>query len=83
MKASITKIGNSRGIRIPRPVLDQCQFTDVVEMEVRDGDLIIRASANSRDGWDDAFREMACQNDDRLLDSAPISSEWDDKEWEW
>ncbi len=83
MKTSIVKIGNSRGIRIPKPVIDQCHFKDEVEMEVRDGDLVIYSASKIRNGWDDAFRDMACRKDDRLLDDISASSAWDDKDWQW
>lgn len=52
-------------------------------MEVRDGDLVIYSASKIRNGWDDAFRDMACRKDDRLLDDISASSAWDDKDWQW
>ena len=84
MKASIVKIGNSRGIRIPKPVFEQCGFNDEVELEVENSSLIIRSARKPREGWKESFQAMALRDDDSLpedLDQA--SNQWDDEEWEW
>ena len=84
MKASIIRIGNSRGIRIPKPVLDQCRFEDEVEMEVRRNALVIRAARRPREGWSTAFKYMAQHGDDELIDRiAEPGPTWDTEEWEW
>jgi antitoxin MazE len=84
MKTRIVRIGNSRGIRIPKPLLEQTGLPDEVEVSVQDGALIIRPAKKARAGWDAAFREMARRGDDTLLDDAPPSlSSWDEDEWEW
>lgn len=84
MKASIIKIGNSRGIRIPKPVFEQCGFKDEVEMAIRDGELIIRSHVKPREGWEEAFKEMAENGDDVLGNFvAEESSPWEEEEWEW
>ena len=84
MKAAIVKIGNSRGIRIPKPVFEQCGFEDEVDMEVHDHELIIRSAHRPREGWDDAFKAMAENDDDMLLDRVAESRpKWDEEEWEW
>lgn len=84
MKASIIKIGNSRGIRIPKPILKQCGFDDEVELEVRDNELIIRSPHKVREGWDQAFQSMSYHGDDQLLDEFERNStSWDETNWEW
>ena len=42
MKAAIIKIGNSQGLRIPKPIIKQCGFNQEVELEVHDKKLIIK-----------------------------------------
>ncbi len=80
----IVKIGNSRGIRIPKPFLDQLGLENEVEMSVEDAELVIRPVRAPRFGWDNRFREMAAAGDDRLLDEESLSlGEWDETEWEW
>ncbi len=81
MKASIIKIGNSQGVRIPKPIIEQCGFETEVELEVRNHEVIIRPTKNSRCGWESAFKTMAEKGDDKIIET-PIS-EWDEDEWEW
>ena len=84
MKASIVKIGNSRGVRIPKPIFDQCGFEDEVDMEVHDHELVIRSAHEPREGWAEAFQAMAKHGDDALLDRVAESGPtWDEEEWEW
>lgn len=84
MKVNLVRIGNSRGIRIPKPVIEQCGFGDEVEMVVRNSELVIRSSSSARKGWSAAFAQMAEYGDDELLDLvAETPTEWDEEEWEW
>jgi len=84
MKTSVIRIGNSRGIRIPKALLEQCRLGDTVELEVQRDHLVIRPVAKPRSGWEEAFRRMAQQGDDALLDRESLSpTQWDRTEWEW
>lgn len=84
MRARIVKIGNSQGIRIPKPLLEQTGIMDDVELDVDKNQIIIRPVSNPRDGWDDAFKAMADRGDDTIIDEAEnISHSWDDDEWNW
>jgi antitoxin MazE len=84
MKTRIVRIGNSQGIRIPGPLLEQTGLRGEVEISVRKDALIIRPVRRPREGWAAAFQEMARRGDDVLLDDAASSlSSWDDDEWEW
>ena len=81
MKASIIQIGNSQGLRIPKPILKQCGFDSEVELEVQDKKLIIKPHASIRKNWEKAFETMAENGDDQLLEFGP--NQWDEEEWEW
>ncbi len=84
MKATIIKIGNSQGIRIPKPILEQCGFNKEVELEVHKNELLIRSSRQPRKGWEKAFKAMTTNEDDKLLDSDhETTTKWDEEEWEW
>ena len=84
MHASLIKIGNSKGLRIPKPIIEQCGFTDEVEIEVVNHRLIIKSASSPRTGWSQAFEAMAENSDDTLLDSEPIpQTRWDESEWQW
>ena len=84
MRARIVKIGNSQGIRIPKPLLEQTGIMDDVELDVDKNQIMIRPVSNPRAGWDDAFEAMADRGDDNIIDEAEnISHSWDDDEWQW
>lgn len=84
MKTRIVAIGNSRGIRIPKPLLEQTGLSGEVEISAEDGALVIRPAKRPRASWAAAFQEMARRGDDALLDDvAPSLSAWDEGEWEW
>jgi antitoxin MazE len=82
MKASIISIGNSKGLRIPKSILEQCQFDKEVELEVEDNCLKIRPIRQRRQGWEEQFIQMSTNNDDILIDEVPATS-WELSEWEW
>jgi antitoxin MazE len=84
MKTRIINIGNSRGIRIPKPYLEQTGLSEEVEILVDGNEIILRPTGRPRAGWDAAFREMAADDEDRLLDGHVSDvSTWDAEEWEW
>ncbi|RME79095.1 MAG: AbrB/MazE/SpoVT family DNA-binding domain-containing protein [Chloroflexi bacterium] len=84
IRTRIIQIGNSQGIRIPKPILEQLGFTEEVELEVLPGQLIVRSIQQPRQEWDEAFKAMAEAGDDQLLDSEPLTlTEWEEGEWEW
>ena len=84
MKTHIVRIGNSQGVRIPKPLLEETGLDGEVEITAEDGSLIIRPGKMPRDGWALAFQAMAQRGDDALWDEvAPTMSAWDEEEWEW
>jgi antitoxin MazE len=82
MKRRLVRIGNSRGVRLPKTIIAQAGLTDEVELGVRDGAVIIARATSARSGWADAARHMRQRDEDRLLDG-PTPTRFDDKEWEW
>ena len=82
IRTRIVQIGNSKGIRVPKILLEHAQLPDDVELQAEQGRLIVRAARAARAGWADAAQSMHARGDDRLLD-APTSSQFDDKEWQW
>ena len=84
MRARIVKIGNSKGIRIPKPLLEQTGITDDVEVEVLNNRIVIRPVSSPRDSWETAFETMARKGDDALvIGGEDISHSWDEEEWQW
>ena len=83
IKTRIVRIGNSQGIRIPKLLLDQTNFGNEVELELQENCIVIRSSQSSRREWEEQFKMMAEQGDDRLLDEVVQLSSWDEEDWEW
>ncbi len=84
MKTRIVRIGNSQGIRIPRPLLEVAGLEGEVDLTAKPGMLLVRSIRAPRAGWAEAFEEMARHGDDVLLDDvSTASSEWDEEEWQW
>lgn len=84
MRIRIIKIGNSQGIRIPKPILEQTGLKGEVNLEVQGSQVIIQPVKNPRQGWEEAFRIMAEHGDDQLLDKDLTGrTYWDKEEWQW
>jgi antitoxin MazE len=81
MKAKVVRIGNSKGIRLPKPLLEQVGLTEEVELEVRDGAIVITPGEQPRRGWAEAAQALAAQGN-QLLDE-PLPTAFDLDEWEW
>ena len=82
MRANLIRIGNSRGIRIPKPLLEQAGLGGTVELLAEKGRLVIRPGRSPRQGWEDAFRAMAKRGDDGVL-LGKIANAFDRDEWTW
>jgi antitoxin MazE len=84
MKTQIVRIGNSRGVRIPKPLLEEAGLMGDVEINLEGRSLVITPINDPRAGWAEAFAKMAERGDDALLDGdSPSLSSWDKEEWEW
>ena len=81
MRTQIVRIGNSRGIRIPKPLLDASGLEGEVELTVEKGRLIVARIDEPRAGWAEAFArepEPAAESDFQ----APTNG-FDEEEWRW
>jgi antitoxin MazE len=82
MKAQIVRIGNSRGIRLPKVLLEEAQLESEVDLQAEPGRIVIRKTTRPRAGWAAAARRMRERDDDRLLDP-PATTRFDREEWTW
>ncbi|HZL10493.1 MAG TPA: AbrB/MazE/SpoVT family DNA-binding domain-containing protein [Prolixibacteraceae bacterium] len=78
MEVSVIKIGNSKGIRLSKTVLDKYKIQDTVEIILEKGQIVIKPLSRPRKGWEKAFKKMAENGDDRLL----INDVFDDENLE-
>jgi len=85
MITKVVKIGNSRGIRIPKSLIHESGLKEDVELELGDGQIIIKPVSVNRANWDTAFKKMAKNKDDILMEpkSQYAASSWDKEEWDW
>ena len=78
MEVSVIKIGNSKGIRLSKTLLDKYNIQDTVELILEKGQIVIKPLSRPRKGWEKAFKKMAEKDDDRLL----INDVFDDENLE-
>ena len=67
MEVSVIKIGNSKGIRLSKTLLEKYNIQDTVEVILEKGQIVIKPLSRPRKGWEKAFKRMAENGDDRLL----------------
>lgn len=78
MQVPIVQIGNSKGIRLSKTLLEKYQFTDKVELVLEEGYILLKPIAKPRQNWEKAFAEMHQHGDDALL----IDSFFEDETWD-
>ncbi len=78
MQVSVVQIGNSKGIRLSKNLLDKYQITDKVELVLENDYIVLKPVAEPRKNWEAAFAEMHRNGDDELL----IDSVFEDDNWD-
>jgi antitoxin MazE len=81
MRARIVRIGNSRGVRLPKLLLEQAGLTDEVELTAEAGQIVIAAPRIARAGWAEAAKRLHAAEADRLEPTS--ATVFDETEWEW
>jgi len=67
METSIIQIGNSRGLRLSKTILEKYNIKDKVELILEEGQIILRPIESTRENWEAKFKKMADHGDDQLL----------------
>ena len=83
MKTELVRIGNSRGVRIPKPLIEQCGLGETVDLKVENGCLVISPKRRPRQDWAEAFRRAGPAAQDELILDAAGPTDFDRKEWTW
>lgn len=84
MKTNLFRIGNSKGIRIPKSFIEQYQLSGEIELVPTKSGLLITSSSKPRHGWEDVFKNSAPEQkhlDDMAWQS--VSNKFDSEDWEW
>ncbi len=83
MKLDIIKVGNSKGIRIPKAVLEACDIGDAVDLQIQDDKLVLIPLKDPRAGWEEAFKADPPNSGHQEVFGESIANEFDKNEWEW
>jgi antitoxin MazE len=88
MRTKIVPIGNSRGIRLPKAILEAARLEDAVNLKVEEGRLVITPARNGkklRAGWSNAIRAEIERLGPTEIDSdfESLQNSWDKREWRW
>ena len=78
METAIIKIGNSKGLRLSKTILDKYNIKDKVEIILEEGQIIIKPIETPRQNWDSAFEKMSKEGDDKML----LNDIFDDENFE-
>lgn len=81
MRTPLIRIGNSRGVRIPKAIIEACGLTEEVELSVEPGRLVVTPVEHPRAGWEERFAAAKVEKDDDLADD--VVNSFDDHEWTW
>lgn len=78
MQVSVIQIGNSKGIRLSKTLLEKYHIVDKLELVLENDYIILKPLAEPRKNWEKAFAEMHHSGDDKLL----IDSVFDNENWD-
>ena len=67
MELSIVQIGNSKGIRLSKTILEKYDIKDTVEVILEKGYIVLKPKTTPRKGWDKAFKKMHDRGDDNMV----------------
>jgi antitoxin MazE len=80
MDISLISIGNSKGIRLSKTILEKYNIQDTIELILEKEYIILKPKTKARNGWDKAFKKMHENGDDKLMVSDVFKDE-DFEEW--
>ncbi len=83
MTVNLVKIGNSRGIRIPKRLIDQCGFRETVELSVEYNRLILSPGKLPREDWEESIKSASLSGTPPLLIDDALANAFDKDEWQW
>lgn len=82
MKTSLISIGNTKGIKLYKELLERCHIDNEVDIEVQNNSIIIKPiKKKPRAGWETAFKKMHLEGEDKLV--IPDTIDLEMRNWEW
>ena len=80
MEVSLITIGNSKGIRIPKSLIDKYKMQNTLELILKKDHILLKPKGKARDGWEKSFQQMHESGEDQLM----IPDVFTDEKWdEW
>jgi len=79
MKSMLVRVGNSRGIRLPKALIEEAGLTGEVDIHAEPGLITVRPVESPRKGW----AEAAAEHPSEGLLNEPTPTEFDTEEWIW
>jgi len=82
IELKVVPIGNSRGVRLPKAVLERYEIKDALVLEAREEGLLLRGKKDKRMTWEETFKDMAREQEDwsdleaTLADGIEPAEEW-------
>lgn len=67
MEVTVITIGNSKGIRIPKAVLEEYHINEKLEMTLEKNRIVLTPKTSPRKGWEESFRQMHANGEDNLF----------------
>ena len=65
MQAKLINIGNSKGIRLPKKMIEKYHLHDTLKLEEKEDGILIRSSIpENKLTWEETYREMAAEEED-------------------
>ena len=85
MRSKLVRIGNSRGVRLPKAVLEESGLPEDIEIKVEENRVVLMpARKHPREGWAESARRMVANGDDGdAWEGATGLNAWDHEDWEW
>jgi antitoxin MazE len=80
MDVSLISIGNSKGIRLSKTLIEKYNLQDTIELILEKGYIILKPKTKARMGWEKAFKTMHENGHDKLL-ATDVFKEEDFEEW--
>ena len=64
VELKLVAIGNSRGVRLPKTLIERYGIRDVLLIEEHAEGLFLRGKKDQRLNWEDTYKDMASQRED-------------------
>lgn len=83
MQAKLIQIGSSRGLRLPKLLIEKYDLSETLEIEEREDGLLIKKKQKPREDWAEQFECAASQDKSNFDTLINLENKFDEEEWEW